>query len=79
MDIVIHLANIANDPGVELHPQISWEVNVLGTKMLIEKCIKNKVKHFLYASSGSVYGVSKKEKLLKIQTYYLFPHTTKPR
>ena len=34
MDIVIHLANIANDPGVELHPQISWEVNVLGTKCL---------------------------------------------
>ena len=56
IDIVIHLANIANDPGVELHPQISWDVNVLGTKMLVEKCIKNKVKHFLYASSGSVYG-----------------------
>ena len=32
IDIVIHLANIANDPGVELHPQISWDVNVLGTK-----------------------------------------------
>ena len=75
INTVIHLANIANDPGVELLPQISWDVNVLGTKMLIEKCIKNKVKHFLYASSGSVYGVSKKREvteeteLLPISTY----------
>jgi nucleoside-diphosphate-sugar epimerase len=26
---VIHLANIANDPGVELNPSLSWEVNAL--------------------------------------------------
>ena len=29
IDAVIHLANIANDPGVELNPSLSWEVNVL--------------------------------------------------
>ena len=26
---VVHLANIANDPGVELDQTLSWEVNVL--------------------------------------------------
>ena len=37
IDTVIHLANIANDPGVDLNPVLSWEVNVLGTQKLIYK------------------------------------------
>ena len=36
VDVVIHLANIANDPGVELDPELSWDVNVLATQKLIE-------------------------------------------
>ena len=54
---VIHLANIANDPSVELDQTLSWEVNVLAAKNLIEKSINAGVKKFIYASSGSVYGV----------------------
>jgi|TARA_B110000027_G_scaffold105875_1_gene112411 nucleoside-diphosphate-sugar epimerase len=54
---VVHLANIANDPSVELDQTLSWEVNVLAAKNLIEKSIKAGVKKFIYASSGSVYGV----------------------
>ena len=53
------MANIANDPSVDLNPTLSWEVNVLATKQILEKCIKSKVKHFIYASSGSVYGIKK--------------------
>ena len=60
---VIHLANIANDPAVELDPQLSWEVNTLSAKFLIEKAIKNKVKKFIFASSGSVYGIKKEKKV----------------
>ncbi len=56
-DTVIHLANIANDPSCDIDPKISWEVNVLASKFLIEKAINNKVRQFIYASSGSVYGV----------------------
>ncbi|MEI8245084.1 MAG: SDR family oxidoreductase [Lentisphaerota bacterium] len=56
-DAVIHLANIANDPSCDIDSKISWEVNVLASKFLIEKAIKNKVRQFIYASSGSVYGV----------------------
>ena len=44
VDTVIHLANIANDPSVELNPKLSWEVNVLATQQLIERAINNKVK-----------------------------------
>ncbi len=63
IDKVIHLANIANDPSVDLNPNLSWEVNVLSTKFIIEKCIKDKVQHFIYASSGSVYGLKKEKKV----------------
>ena len=60
---VIHLANIANDPSVKLNPLLSWEVNVLATDRLIQLCIKAKVKKFIYASSGSVYGIKKEKKV----------------
>ena len=75
VDIVVHLANIANDPSVELNARLSWEVNVLATQKLIENSVKNKIKQFIFASSGSVYGV-KEEKdvteelpLVPISTY----------
>ena len=57
IDTILHLANIANDPAVELNPTLSWEVNVLAAQQLADKAIRNGVKHFIYASSGSVYGV----------------------
>ncbi len=60
---VFHLANIANDPAVELKPELSWEVNVLSSMKIIEFCIKNKVKKFFFASSGSVYGIKKEKKV----------------
>ena len=75
VDTVVHLANIANDPSAELNPNLSWEVNVLATKKLIEKSIKSKVKHFIFASSGSVYGIKKEKNvtedltLVPISTY----------
>ena len=62
-DVVIHLANIANDPGVELNQTLSWEVNVLATYQVLQKAISAGVKAFIYASSGSVYGVSELEKV----------------
>lgn len=57
IDSIIHLANIANDPGVELNPTLSWEVNVLETQRIIDLASKLGVRQFIYASSGSVYGV----------------------
>ena len=60
-DVLIHLANIANDPSVELNPNLSWEVNVLASKQIAEHAIKKKIKKIIFFSSGSVYGV-KKEK-----------------
>jgi len=57
VETVLHLANIANDPGVELNPTLSWEVNVLAAQQLADRAVRHGVKQFVFASSGSVYGV----------------------
>ncbi len=64
IESVIHLANVANDPSVELNPVLSWEVNVLHTNQLLNLCKKTpSLKSFMYASSGSVYGVKEEEQV----------------
>lgn len=63
IDAIIHLASIANDPMAELDKNLSWEISLLGTKKLIELAIKKKVKRFIYASSGSVYGIKKESRV----------------
>ena len=61
IDTVIHLASISNDPSALINSSITWETNVLHTLKLLQVCKKNKIKKFIFASSGSVYGVSKKK------------------
>jgi nucleoside-diphosphate-sugar epimerase len=63
VEAVIHLANIANDPSVELNPLLSWEVNVLATMQLADRAVREGVRQFIYASSGSVYGVKQEEQV----------------
>lgn len=57
-DTIFHLANIANDPAVDLNPYAAWEVNVLAGMRLIDRAWRQGVQQFIFASSGSVYGVS---------------------
>lgn len=57
VDVVMHLANIANDPCSDLNSKLNWEVNALATMFLVERAIDHKVPQFVFASSGSVYGV----------------------
>ena len=59
IDVVIHLASIANDPMAELDKNLSWETSALNTFKLINFMKKIKAKRIIYASSGSVYGISK--------------------
>lgn len=60
---VIHMANIANDPSVELNPSLSWETNVLDFMHLLEISKQVGVQDVLYASSGSVYGIKDDDKV----------------
>jgi nucleoside-diphosphate-sugar epimerase len=57
-DTIFHLANIANDPAVELNPYASWDVNVLATMRLVDRAARQGVSQIVFASSGSVYGVT---------------------
>ena len=59
IDTIIHLAAIANDPMSELDHSLSWEIGTLSTFNLLQLAKKSKVKNFIYASSGSVYGIKK--------------------
>lgn len=63
VDTIIHLASVANDPCSDLNPKLSWETGPLATMRIIELAIKAKVKQFIYASSGSVYGVNDSPKV----------------
>ena len=63
VDIVIHLAAISNDPAALLNSKITWETNVLYTLHLLNVCKQSKIKQFMFASSGSVYGISDKKKV----------------
>ena len=63
VDAIFHLANIANDPAVELNPELSWEVNVLAGQQLADFAVRAGVRQFIYASSGSVYGVKQEDEV----------------
>lgn len=60
-DAIIHLSSVANDPCGDLDPKLTWEVSALATMQLADKAARHGVKQFIYASSGSVYGVKNEE------------------
>ncbi len=62
-DAVIHLASVANDPCSDLDPLLTWEISCLATMQLMDKAVRAGIKHFIYASSGSVYGVKEEEQV----------------
>ena len=61
VDCIIHLSSIANDPCGDLDPKLTWEVSALATMQLADKAVRQDVKQFIYASSGSVYGVKEED------------------
>ena len=63
VESIIHLASVSNDPCSDLNPKLSWEIGPLTSMKIAELAIKNNVKNFIYASSGSVYGVKQEEKV----------------
>ena len=63
VDVVIHLSSVANDPCGDLNPTLTWETSALATMQIADKAARSGVKQFIYASSGSVYGVSEEEQV----------------
>tara|TARA_R110000868_G_scaffold80875_1_gene229213 strand:+ start:12741 stop:13676 length:936 start_codon:yes stop_codon:yes gene_type:complete len=71
IDAIIHLSSVANDPCGDLNPQLTWEISCLATMQLADRAKRDGIKHFIYASSGSVYGV--KEELQVTEDLELLP------
>lgn len=61
VDCIIHLSSIANDPCGDLNPKLTWEISALATMQLADAAKRLGIKRFIYASSGSVYGVKEEE------------------
>jgi nucleoside-diphosphate-sugar epimerase len=60
IDVVFHVAALPRDWGTRKE---FFEVNLYGTKNLLDACVENKVPRFVFMSSAAVYG---------------FPNTTQP-
>lgn len=63
VDAIIHLSSVANDPCGDLDPKLTWEISALATMQLADRAARHGVRQFIYASSGSVYGVSEAEQV----------------
>ena len=63
IDTVIHLSSVANDPCGDLDPKLTWEISALATMQLADKALRQGVKQFIYASSGSVYGIKDEDQV----------------
>jgi nucleoside-diphosphate-sugar epimerase len=61
IEAVIHLGELSNDPAGELAPEITYEINHLGSVRLAKMAKDAKVKKFIYTSSCSVYGLSEQD------------------
>lgn len=57
-DSVIHLACISNDPSCELNPDLTKSINYDAFINLVNLCKEKAINKFIFASSGSVYGIS---------------------
>src|SRR5438094_9315684 len=59
LDAIVHLAARAGvRPSIQ-HPRLYYDTNVIGTLHLLEAARVTGVQRFIFASSSSVYGVSK--------------------
>lgn len=55
-DAVVHLAELSNDPLGQNNPEVTFNINHLGSVKVAETAKKAGVPRFIYASSCSVYG-----------------------
>ncbi len=56
VDVVVHLAAIVSVPFSVKHPRLTYEVNVDGTRSVLDACRATNVKRVVYVSSCAVYG-----------------------
>ena len=55
-DVVFHLASFVSVPESIKHPELCSNINVNGTRNILEACVKNDVKTLVFSSSSAIYG-----------------------
>jgi len=84
-DVFLHLACISNDTSFELNEKLSKSINYDAFEPMVIASKKLNIKRFIYASSSSVYGISKKKnvrenhKLLPLTLYNKYKGMCEPQ
>lgn len=60
-EVVIHMAELSNDPLGQINPSVTYDINHMGSLELARKCKQAGVSRFVYTSSCSVYGTGSGE------------------
>lgn len=63
-DIMIHLAGIVGDPACASNANLAIDININGTENILNQSKRYGIKHFIFASSCSVYGSNIKPEIL---------------
>ena len=83
-DVFVNLACISNDASFELDTKLSKSVNFDAFEPMVLTAKKNGIKRFIYASTSSVYGISKEKNvredrsLVPITLYNKYKALTEP-
>lgn len=64
IDCIVHLAALSNDPLGKFNSKLTYEINYIGTIKLAKIAKKAGIKKFIFISTQSIYGISKKNEFL---------------
>jgi UDP-glucose 4-epimerase len=65
IDAVMHFAAVASVPDSIAMPALYWEVNVVGTKYLLDAMVESGVSNIVFSSTAATYAFSDKMPLLE--------------
>ena len=79
VDFVVHAASIASPTWYREHPLETIDVNVVGTRRLLELAREQTVEGFLYLSTSEIYGDPPPERVPTTEDYWGHVSSTGPR
>jgi UDP-glucuronate decarboxylase len=79
VDYIVHAASIASPTWYRQYPLETIDVNVTGTRNLLELAVQHAVEGFLYLSSSEIYGDPPPERVPTNEDYWGHVSSTGPR